>query len=59
MNAACCILIGDPACCQRFGFRPSPHLAPDNEPAEFFMILPMGAAEPGSAVEFHPAFRGD
>ncbi|MGL4490034.1 MAG: GNAT family N-acetyltransferase, partial [Rhizobiaceae bacterium] len=45
MNASGCILVGNPDYYQRFGFRPFPHLAPDNEPAEYFMILPMGVAE--------------
>jgi putative acetyltransferase len=56
IDAAGCILVGDPAYYQRFGFRPFPHLAPDTEPAEFFMILPMAAAEPNAKIAFHTAF---
>jgi putative acetyltransferase len=58
MDAAGCVLVGDPAYYQRFGFRPFPHLAPNREPAEYFMILPLGVDEPRAAMEFHPAFYG-
>jgi putative acetyltransferase len=58
LNAAGCILVGNPAYYQRFGFRPFPHLAPETEPAEYFMILPMAVAEPKSKMQFHPAFHG-
>ena len=53
INAAGSILVGKPAYYQRFGFLPFPHLAPDKEPAEYFMILPMGVVEPKSVVKFH------
>jgi putative acetyltransferase len=58
LNAAGCILVGEPAYYQRFGFCPFPHLAPESEPAEYFMILPMGVAEPKSRMQFHPVFHG-
>ncbi len=58
MEAAGCIVLGDPAYYPRFGFRPFPQFAPESEPAEYFMILPMGAAEPVCVLEFHPAFHG-
>lgn len=58
MDAAGCIVLGDPAYYPRFGFRPFPQFAPESEPADYFMILPMGAAEPACVLEFHPAFHG-
>jgi putative acetyltransferase len=58
LKAAGCILVGDPAYYPRFGFRPFPHLAPETEPAEYFMILRMEVAEPKSRMQFHPAFHG-
>ena len=58
LNAAGCILVGDPAYYPRFGFRPFPLLAPEREPAEYFMILPLGIAAPKARMAFHPAFYG-
>lgn len=56
LEAAGCILVGDPAYYGRFGFRPFPQFTPENEPAEYFMILPMRVAEPSAPMRFHPAF---
>jgi putative acetyltransferase len=58
MDAAGCVLVGDPGYYQRFGFKPFPHLAPDGEPPEYFMILPMAVGKPTSEVGFHRAFYG-
>jgi putative acetyltransferase len=55
-GAAGCILTGNPQYYTRFGFVLFPDLAPKEEPAEFFMILPMGVAEPTARMAFHPAF---
>ena len=57
MDAAGCIVLGDPAYYPRFGFRPFPQFAPEGEPAEYFMILPMRVDEPACVLEFHPAFH--
>lgn len=58
LNAAGCVLVGDTNYYPRSGFRPFPDLAPPEEPAEYFMILPLGVAEPGTVVSFHPVFYG-
>jgi putative acetyltransferase len=58
IDAAGCILVGDPAYYSRHGFLPYPELAPENEPANYFMILPLGIPSPVARMRFHPAFYG-
>jgi putative acetyltransferase len=58
LDAAGCVLIGNPNYYSRFGFKQFPHLAPDGEPAEFFMILPLRVVDPQIVVGFHPLFKG-
>jgi len=53
-----CILVGHPDYYPRFGFKITPQLAPESEPAEFFMVLSFGAALPAGRFAFHPAFYG-
>jgi putative acetyltransferase len=57
-DAAGCILVGNPAYYNRFGFRLFPALAPVGEPAEYFQILLLGLTEAKVVVGFHPLFRG-
>lgn len=57
MQAAGCILVGDPNYYARFGFKPFPELAPEGEPPEYFMILPLAIVSPSSVVSFHPLFH--
>lgn len=52
-----CILTGDPAYYLRFGFRVAAALAPEGEPAEFFMVKQLGETAPQSPFRFHPAFQ--
>ena len=59
MGAAGCILTGNPAYYQRFGFELSPANAPDNEPAEYFMLKSLSTAKPQGKFHFHAAFYGD
>jgi putative acetyltransferase len=56
MNAAGCILTGNPAYYTRFGFRLFPSLAPACEPAQYFMVLPFADSAPASVFAFHPLF---
>ena len=56
-DAAGCVLVGDPAYYSRFGFRLFPELCPDDEPAEYFQILPLGTKRPDSVISFHPLFH--
>lgn len=57
-DAACCILVGDINYYTRFGFKPAPHLCPDNEPAKFYMIMELNQIAPKHIIEFHPLFYG-
>ncbi len=57
-DAAGCVLVGNPKYYSRFGFKPFPDLAPDGQPAEFFMILPLRVTAPHVVVGFHPVFGG-
>jgi len=56
--AAGIILTGNPDYYARFGFKPFPTLCPPEEPAKFFMILPLATPTPTAAMAFHPAFYG-
>ena len=55
-GAAGCILTGDPGYYPRHGFLPAPEHAPEAEPAEFFMVLPLAGDIPPGRFRFHPAF---
>jgi putative acetyltransferase len=59
MNAAGCILTGNPDYYRRFGFVVSPSHAPADEPAEFFMIKALGGRLPSGPIRFHPAFHSN
>lgn len=56
-DAACCILVGHVDYYTRFGFKPAPHLCPDGEPADHYMILPLSSTWPISITRFHPLFH--
>jgi len=59
MNAKGCILVGHLEYYPRFGFRVMPHLAPEREPGEYFMVLPFGDTPLQGRFAFHPAFYGE
>lgn len=52
-----CVLVGNPDYYKNFGFKPFPDLAPQGEPAEHYMILPLKMREPDVVVGFHPLFH--
>lgn len=54
-----CILTGNPAYYQRFGFVVSPVNCPPNEPGEFFMLKLLSPVQPVGRFSFHPAFYGN
>lgn len=56
MNAKGCILTGNPAYYQRFGFALAPHCCPDGEPADYFMMKCFGKDAPAARFRFHSAF---
>ena len=56
LDAAGCVVFGDPACYLRFGFGPSDGLRLEGMPPEHFCALRLGAAPlPQGAVRYHAA----
>ncbi|MGI9235559.1 MAG: GNAT family N-acetyltransferase [Woeseiaceae bacterium] len=55
-EATGCILVGDPAYYQRFGFELAPQFSPKREYASVFMINRFSTEEPTDALSFHQAF---
>ncbi|MBN2254886.1 MAG: N-acetyltransferase [Deltaproteobacteria bacterium] len=51
-----CVLVGDPAYYERFGFRNIPDLIHDGIPQEVFLALPFKKAVPRGTVVFHEGF---
>lgn len=51
-----CVVLGEPAYYQRFGFRNDPGLALENVPQEFFMALPFTAKRAAGLVTYDEAF---
>lgn len=58
-KAAGCILVGDPAYYSRFGFRVRADMAPDDQPKDYYQILPLDDAGADCVIDFHPLFRAD
>lgn len=56
IGAAGCVVLGDPAYYQRFGFRADPKLCFDGVPAAYFMQLTLAGPTPEGQVVYHPAF---
>jgi putative acetyltransferase len=56
LDAAGCVLVGDPGYYPRHGFKPFPSLAPPGQPSEYFMILPLRVKNPATVVNFHSVF---
>lgn len=55
-RAAGCVLVGDPAYYEQFGFRSFPELTHEGVPQQFVLALPFGEHVPNGAVLFHDAF---
>jgi putative acetyltransferase len=51
-----CVLVGDPAYYQRFGFRNLPVLTLEGVPQQYFLALPFEDQTPRGVVVFHSAF---
>lgn len=56
IGAGGCVVLGDPAYYQRFGFRADPKLAFEGVPAAYFMQLTLAGPTPEGQVTYHPAF---
>ena len=51
-----CVLLGEPAYYQRFGFRADPRLVLPGVPAEYFLALRLSDEEAEGVVAYDPAF---
>jgi len=58
LDAAGCVVVGDPGYYSRFGFASAPHLSPAGEFSDHFMILRLARSATESVVDFHPEFYG-
>lgn len=56
LGARGCMLVGDPAYYQRFGFRHFDELVLEGVPPEVFLALPLDGALPRGTVTFHEGF---
>jgi predicted N-acetyltransferase YhbS len=56
LDAAGCVLLGDPDYYRRFGFASDPALYYANAPAPYFQRLILKGAAPRGEAVFHPAF---
>ncbi|SEM41784.1 putative acetyltransferase [Syntrophus gentianae] len=56
LGARGCVLVGDSAYYQKFGFRNLPDLILDEIPQMFFLALPFGRNSARGTVVFHPGF---
>ncbi|AWM24916.1 GCN5 family N-acetyltransferase [Sinorhizobium fredii USDA 205] len=58
LGAAGCVLAGNPAFYQRFGFRNDPALVFPGCAPQYFMVLALSEARVSGTVAYHPAFFG-
>ncbi|HEY3275992.1 MAG TPA: N-acetyltransferase [Syntrophorhabdaceae bacterium] len=56
LGAKGCVLAGDPAFYERFGFRNMPDLILEGIPQEYFLALPFDEDHPRGTVGFHQGF---
>ncbi|WP_416797779.1 GNAT family N-acetyltransferase [Ciceribacter azotifigens] len=54
-----CVLVGEPAYYQRFGFSTEHDLTTPGVPREYLLALPLNDPVPSGIVAFHPGFFGD
>lgn len=59
MQAAGCVVAGDPDYYGRLGFLNSEALNTDGIPNEYFMFLSLHGSKPSGIVHYHPGFYGD
>ena len=56
LDAAGCVLLGEPAYYRRFGFESDPDLSYGDVPARYFQRLVFNGPAPKGEASFHPAF---
>lgn len=57
LDAAGCVLLGDPGYYSRFGFRAVAGLVYPGVPAEYFQALSLDGSMAQGVVTYHPAFE--
>lgn len=57
LDAAGCVVLGEPAYYGRFGFRAEPGLVLPGVPPEYFQALPFRGQLPSGTVSYHDAFN--
>jgi putative acetyltransferase len=58
-GASGCVLAGNPAFYERFGFRNEPALVFPGCAPQYFMALPLSGGLVSGTVTYHPAFGAD
>jgi putative acetyltransferase len=56
LGAQGCVLVGEPAYYQRFGFRNLSAMTLEGVPQQYFLALPFGEETPRGVVVFHSSF---
>lgn len=56
LDAAGCVVLGDPSYYARFGFRHEETLVLSGVPADYFQAIALGGSVPSGQVTYHPAF---
>lgn len=51
-----CVVVGEPAYYERFGFKNDPRLTLENLPQEYFLVFPFTAKSAEGTVTYHEAF---
>jgi len=59
LDAAGCVVLGNPDYYGRFGFKAHAELVLPGVPAEYFQVLPFGSKLPGGTVSYSEAFAAD
>lgn len=59
LSAAGCVVLGDPAYYQRFGFKVAPGLVYPGPPPEYFLARAMFGSLPRGEVTYHAAFASE
>jgi putative acetyltransferase len=55
-GATGCVVLGEPAYYERFGFAQTPGFTFDGAPPEYFLVQPFIGTVPSAPVFYHPAF---
>lgn len=57
--ASGCVVLGDPAYYERFGFQPESRLVLPEVPPEYFQVIQFSSVFPSGTVKYHMAFNSN